>query len=194
MQTCIIRSPAKFAQQTPVIKGLLLPLVSLLSFSVLLVILFDLTSHSSVPFSLIKEGYYISGWCVFSVICCFSNAICNWNRMITGVKYWLFAEKSKLSYGPLQDHARPLAIMLEHIQGAWSSVSRWGKFPECTHSEKMMVSIISQWDLILNMIVPYRTWKKPIGSAKSVPMYAFDKKFIWYLYFQIIFSKVDTGL
>ena len=38
--------------------------------------------------------------------------------------------------------------------GGWSyilSVSHWWQFTDCTHSEKMMISIISWWDFIFHM-------------------------------------------
>ena len=85
----------------------------------------------------------------------------------------MFAQKSEVFNVPLHSSqgSHPLVIMFEHIQGGVVI------FDDCTHSEKMTVSIISRWGFVLNMTF-YTTRQERSQSdreIKSVPMFA-DRK------------------
>ena len=70
---------------------------------------------------------------------------------------------------------RPLTIKLDHIRVGvvlyiMLSVSHRWEFPDCIHSEKMTVSIISRWDSDFDITKPLPDMKEPNRIGKILPM------------------------
>ena len=95
----------------------------------------------------IKEVHLVD--CAFSVVCCcFSNAICNWNPMIKQLvsNVGILPRTRKFSMGLFTSRTtHPQYSAWEHTRGP----GRSHEFPYCTHSWKIIVSIISRWGLVL---------------------------------------------